>query len=416
MHLQNLNPSAFLRDTWQREPLLIRQAFADWTNPLEPEELAGLAGEPGVEARLVTGGAGTWALEHGPVPPARFARLGRRDWTLLVQAVDHHVPDVAALLAPFRFIPNWRIDDVMVSYAADGGGVGPHFDQYDVFLVQGLGRRRWRIGQRCDDSTPLLQHPDLRLLASFEATHEWVLEPGDMLYLPPGVAHDGIALGDDCMTYSIGFRAPSRHELIGLWVDEVLGGLAEDDRYADPGLALQANPGEITADALARMQAMVVEALAARSGFADWFGRHTTARKYPEMDWQPDWQVDAAIVRRALGEGSVILRNPASRFAFVAQADDAGVQLFVDGEGYPCEGPLATLARALCATDSIAIDPALVRSDAVIALLVRLINAGSLALEGEDGDGDEDEDEDGDGDADDWDGADDDAEGYGAFG
>ena len=151
------DPQRFLDETWQRRPLLIREAWTDWSNPLEPDELAGLACEAEVESRLVRHTApGQWELEEGPFAPDRFARLGDCPWTLLVQAVDHHVPQVAELIEPFRFIPDWRIDDVMVSYASDGGGVGPHFDQYDVFLVQGLGRRRWRVGNRCDDSAPLL--------------------------------------------------------------------------------------------------------------------------------------------------------------------------------------------------------------------------------------------------------------------
>ena len=171
MELKNFDPAAFLRDVWQQKPMLIRQPWSAWHNPLAPDELAGLACEDDVESRLIVGGAGEWSVEQGPVPEQRFAALDARAWTLLVQAVDHHVPEVAALLAAFRFIPNWRIDDVMVSYAADGGGVGPHFDQYDVFLVQGLGRRLWRIGGRCDETTPLLPH-DVRRPYESRSRHQ----------------------------------------------------------------------------------------------------------------------------------------------------------------------------------------------------------------------------------------------------
>jgi 50S ribosomal protein L16 3-hydroxylase len=185
MQLRSFDMAEFLRETWQKKPLLIRNAWSSWSNPLEPDELAGLACEERIESRLVIQSADGWKLEHGPMPEERFRKVGRNPWTLLVQAVDHHVPAVAALLEPFRFLPNWRVDDVMVSYAVDGGGVGAHFDQYDVFLVQGLGTRRWQIGGRCDEATELLPHNDLRLLAAFEPTEEWVLEPGDMLYVPP---------------------------------------------------------------------------------------------------------------------------------------------------------------------------------------------------------------------------------------
>jgi len=383
MELQDFDHAAFLRDTWQQKPLLIRQAWTQWHNPLEPDELAGLACEAGVESRLVVGAPGAWALEHGPIPEARFAELGEADWTLLVQAVDHHVPEVAALIAPFRFIPDWRIDDVMVSYAADGGGVGPHFDQYDVFLIQGLGRRRWRIGGRCDDSSPLLPHDDLRLLADFEASDEWVLEPGDILYLPPGLAHDGVAIGGDCMTYSIGFRAPSRSELIGDWLDDLLAEPGEDERYADPGLRLQANPGEIGAEALDRLQAMLAGALLDRPRFARWFGRHASARKYPEVDWRPDEALSPAAMRAALAGGAVLERNPASRFAFVAVQVDA-VDLFVDGQVHPCAGRTAELARLLCAQLRFSPDPALIACDPAMALTAALYNQGSLAFADED--------------------------------
>ncbi|MEK6638011.1 MAG: cupin domain-containing protein, partial [Pseudomonadota bacterium] len=144
MHLTQFDPEIFLRDYWQKKPLLIKNAWDVWENPLDPDELAGLACEDGVESRLIMQADNRLKVEHGPVPEKRFSKLGKVPWTLLVQAVDIHVPEVAALIPPFRFIPNWRIDDVMVSYATDGGGVGPHFDQYDVFLIQGLGQRRWQ--------------------------------------------------------------------------------------------------------------------------------------------------------------------------------------------------------------------------------------------------------------------------------
>ena len=166
MHFTDFDTETFLRDYWQKKPLLIRNPWAQWVNPLEPDELAGLACEDDVAARLVSHAGGALTAEDGPIPEARFGQLGRDQWTLLVQAVDHFVPDVAALIEPFRFVPNWRIDDVMVSVAADGGGVGAHFDHYDVFLIQGLGRRRWQIGGMCDANTPLLPHDQLRLFRS----------------------------------------------------------------------------------------------------------------------------------------------------------------------------------------------------------------------------------------------------------
>ncbi|MFT4027484.1 MAG: cupin domain-containing protein [Novosphingobium sp.] len=377
MQFRDFDSAAFLRDTWQQRALLIRDPWRAWQNPLDGDELAGLACEPDVESRLVVRAGGTWRAEDGPFAAGRFGKIGKEPWTLLVQAVDHHVPEVAALIAPFRFVPNWRIDDVMVSYAGDGGGVGPHFDRYDVFLVQGQGRRRWQIGPRCDERSEFLPHDDLRLLAEFTATEEWVLEPGDILYVPPGVAHNGVALGDDCMTYSIGFRAPSRSELIGHWADAVLADLTEDDRYADSGLPPQGNPGEISAEALARLHALVIERMGDRQAFARWFGIYNSARKYPDVDWRLEEPVDTAMVREWIAEGVPVERNPASRFSFIR--GDA-LLLFVDGECFDCTGEAARFAERLCAEERIVVVPELAGSDAAVELVVQLMNQGSIAF------------------------------------
>ncbi len=304
MQFANFDPHAFLRDYWQKKPLLIRNPWQSWRNPLEPDELAGLACEDGIEARLITYDADAVTTEDGPLPEDRFGTLGPAPWTLLVQAVDHHVPAVAELLAPFRFIPNWRIDDVMVSYAVEGGGVGAHFDQYDVFLVQGKGSRRWQIGGFCDDDTELLPHDDLRLLAEFAPLEEWTLEPGDILYLPPRIAHNGVAVGNDCMTYSIGFRAPSRQELVEGWTDTLLDEFSDDDRYADVGLVGQANPGEISSDALSHLRDMVSEGLSDGSAFARWFGQFATTAKNSDIDWRPETQIAARDVMERLEQAT----------------------------------------------------------------------------------------------------------------
>lgn len=379
MKFDRFDSDAFLRDYWQKQPLLIRNPWAAWRNPLEPDELAGLACEEGVESRLIVQQPGGPTLETGPLAEERFAELGAGPWTLLVQAVDHHVPDVAALIEPFRFVPDWRIDDVMVSFATDGGGVGPHFDQYDVFLIQGLGRRRWRVGPRCDGQTPLLSHPDLRLIDDFTATAEWVLEPGDILYVPPCLAHDGVALSDDCMTYSVGFRAPSRAELVEDWCDHQVELLTEEDRYADPDLVAPTNPGEISAAALDRMQAMVLDALADRTAFARWFGTHATQPKYAEIDWQPESPASEAQVGERLAGGMALLRNPASRFAFVREQDST-VQLFVDGAIHSCHGAAAAFAEELCAQR---IEPVFAPAGdgATVSLVTVLVNQGSLAFD-----------------------------------
>jgi 50S ribosomal protein L16 3-hydroxylase len=383
MTFSHFDIDLFLSQYWQKKPLLIRNPWKAWSNPLEPDELAGLACEEEVESRVIRQAGEALTVEQGPFAETRFGELGKAPWTLLVQAVDHYVPEVAALFEPFRFVPNWRIDDVMVSYATDGGGVGPHYDQYDVFLIQGLGRRRWRVGGLCDEDTPLMAHQDLRLLADFEASEEWVLEPGDILYVPPGIAHNGVAVGHDCMTYSVGFRAPARSELIAHYCEHLLDELDEDDRYGDPDLRARANPGEISEAELARLHAMVTETLRDRAAFARWFGRHNSAPKYPEVDWQPEQPIDAEEVRGMLQAGAPLCRNPASRFAFIRQGEGA-VTLFVDGESFECSGAAAELAEALCAEAEVATDPGLAQSGEVVTLIASLYNQGSLAFAIED--------------------------------
>jgi len=199
------SPAEFMRTYWQKKPLLIRQAFPGFASPMPPAALKKLAKRDDVESRLIWQENNQWHMENGPF--ARFPKVAEPNWSLLVQSVDLHDDATAALMQQFRFIPDARLDDIMISLASRNGGVGPHFDSYDVFLLQGRGQRRWRISQQKDLSLV----PDIacKILQHFEPEEEFVLEPGDMLYLPPHIAHDGISESDECITVSIGFRAPS---------------------------------------------------------------------------------------------------------------------------------------------------------------------------------------------------------------
>jgi 50S ribosomal protein L16 3-hydroxylase len=252
--LGDVDVAEFLRTTWQRRPRLIRQALPRFASPVEAAVLFALAARDDVESRLVTAFGRRWRLRHGPFDAAALPAPARRGWTLLVQGVDLYLPQVAALRERFRFISDARLDDVMVSYASDGGGVGPHVDSYDVFLLQAQGRRRWRISRQRDlDLVPGLP---LRILADFRATEDWVLEPGDLLYLPPGVAHEGTAVGSDCITCSIGFRAPRYRDLADPWLDA----LAER-AHTLPALQAQlADPGARTSSHPARLPAAMIDA------------------------------------------------------------------------------------------------------------------------------------------------------------
>lgn len=349
--LGGLPVERFLADHWQKRPLLIRNAWPGFAPPLSPDELAGLACEEDVEARLVLKRtkAPYWELRHGPFAERDFARLPERDWTLLVQDVDKHLPDAARVLEPFRFIPDWRIDDLMISYAVEGGGVGPHVDQYDVFLLQAHGRRRWRIAPRQPEwhEIPGLE---LRVLETFEAQDEWILEPGDMLYLPPGVAHEGTALGE-CMTCSIGFRAPSARELVSDLAEWLYQRIPEDARYADPELAPEdARPaGRIAPRALASVRRIVRTQLNASDAELDeWFGRFITEPK-PHLRPEPaDQPLDPEAIAQDVLAGAPLVREPRSLFAWI-ESQDRTLTLFVDGTSHPVPSSLAGLVELLCA-------------------------------------------------------------------
>ena len=240
--LGGMTPAIFLRDYWQKKPLLVRQALPGFTPLMPMADLFALAAQEEVESRIVARTARRWDIQHGPFAAMPQDSASRRDWTLLVQGVNLHHAGADELLRRFRFIPDSRLDDLMISYAADGGGVGPHFDSYDVFLLQAQGRRRWRISAQ-DDLT-LVDGLPLKVLKNFVPEEEYLLEPGDMLYLPPQYAHEGTALGE-CMTYSIGFRAPAYQELGEAFLQFMADSIDLPGRYADPGLKPTSQPAQL---------------------------------------------------------------------------------------------------------------------------------------------------------------------------
>jgi 50S ribosomal protein L16 3-hydroxylase len=282
---EGIDAEQFLRDYWQRKPLLIRQGLPGFHSPLDGDELAGLALEEDVESRIVMeqGFDGPWELHHGPFGEADFRRLpDDSPWTLLVQAVDLWLPEVRALIDEFDFLPRWRIDDIMVSYANDRGGVGPHFDHYDVFLVQGSGKRRWQVGPSCDETSPLLEGTPLKILADFQATAEYILEPGDILYLPPRVAHLGEAVGE-CMTYSVGFRAPTGTEMLSDLATELASRDIDLD-YRDPPLTPDMASDTIDPAFIREARKVLYRILDDETLLGEWFASYMTAPRYPDLD------------------------------------------------------------------------------------------------------------------------------------
>ena len=374
--LGGLTPREFLRDYWQQKPLLVRQAIPGFESPISADELAGLALEEEVESRLVLEhGAHPWELRRGPFAEDTFSQLPERDWTLLVQAVDQFVPEVAEVLKDFGFLPSWRIDDLMISFAAPGGSVGPHFDNYDVFLLQAEGQRRWKIGQMCEADSKLLAHADLRILADFEQTDEWVLEPGDMLYLPPRLAHYGIA-EDDCMTYSVGFRAPSAAEVLTHFTDFLAQFLPDEERYSDAGMAPISDPHQIQQEALDRLKALLTEHMSDERLLLTWFGQFMTEPRYPELVSGPE--IEEADFLAALEDGAVLVRNPSARLAW--SEVDVGLVLFASGQSRLLPAHLKELLRLICAADALHTDnlaPWLADEDGR-TLVRELVQQGSL--------------------------------------
>ncbi|MCB5186950.1 cupin domain-containing protein [Methylobacillus caricis] len=274
--LSGMNAEQFLAEYWQKKPLLIRQAIPGFSGLLSPDELAGLACESDVQSRLISHKKSGWKVENGPFDERRFAKLPPKDWTLLVQGVNHHLPEADQLLQQFRFVPHARLDDLMVSFAPDAGGVGAHFDSYDVFLLQGEGRRLWRISEQKD--LALVEGVPLRILQNFQTEQEWVLEPGDMLYLPPHVAHWGIAVGA-CMTYSIGFRAPSAQELASEFLSFLQDKIKLTGMYADPDLPLQQHPAEIEQHMVQKVSNMLNAIRWEKEDIAEFIGRYLSEPK-----------------------------------------------------------------------------------------------------------------------------------------
>jgi len=332
--LGGLSPERFMRRHWQKKPLLIRQAWPGVQPPVSRAGLFDLAGADGVESRLVTQFDGHWKLKHGPLTRRQLPPVNKPGWTLLVQGLDLHLDAAHAMLAPFRFVPEARLDDLMLSYASDGGGVGPHLDSYDVFLLQVQGKRRWRVGPVADRS--LVPGMPVRLLANFQPTDEWLLEPGDMLYVPPLWGHDGVAEGE-CMTASVGFRAATASAL----AQELLHQLADDIEppepgarepiYRDPGAPATATPGRLPASLRDFARGALERALADAQALDRALGVLMTEPK-PQV-----WFDDGTPLTGAAG----VVLDRRSRMAY----DDRHV--FINGEAFVAAGRDATLMRQL---------------------------------------------------------------------
>ncbi|TMP79597.1 cupin domain-containing protein [Pseudoalteromonas sp. S983] len=345
LKINNLCEQEFLNQYWQKKPLLIKQGFTDFQDPIEAEELAGLAMEESIESRIVTNHNDDWQAYQGPFED--FEKLTEQHATLLVQAVDHWLSDAAQLLQPFRFIPNWRIDDLMISYSTPKGGVGPHLDQYDVFIIQGQGKRHWRVGLPDPTLKQFAQNKKLLQVEQFEAVIDCILEPGDILYIPPGCPHEGYAI-ENALNYSVGFRAPNQQDLFSSFADHVIDTDSGQKRYTDHTLALRDSKGELLQSETDKVKTLMQALLNNDELFKHWLGNTLSQAKH-EMDLAP---LEEPITCEQMSE---LIANNAEEFerlggvrAIYQQLEDT-LLLSINGENYPL--PLCDLNAVTLLTD-----------------------------------------------------------------
>lgn len=319
----DISIETFLSEYWQKKPLLVRNAFPNFIPPIEPDDMAGLSLEEDVESRLILedGPNHKWHLENGPFSEDTFENLPEEKWTLLVQAVDQWVPEMADLLRHFTFLPSWRLDDIMASFAVKGGSVGPHFDQYDVFLIQAQGQRHWQVGPQASEESNTLDETPLSILSKMEVTEEWTVNPGDLLYIPPKFAHNGVAV-NDCMTFSVGFRAPSEAEVLQGFTDHISSSLSEFSRYSDAGINnSQTTPAKINTSDTQRLKDIFVKQLSDEN-LKQWLAEYMTESKYDDLHEPLEEPLEWDEISGFIKEENLLSQNETSRWAYYDNSDN----------------------------------------------------------------------------------------------
>ncbi|MCF6218579.1 MAG: cupin domain-containing protein [Gammaproteobacteria bacterium] len=327
----DISKQQFLSEYWQKKPLLIRGALPDFRSPISADELAGLACEDEVESRIVIekGGNHPWELRHGPFEEHDFSNLPESHWTLLLQEANKQIPELAELLDIFNFIPSWWLDDIMISYSPDQGTVGPHYDRYDVFLLQVEGRKNWQINTLPVDEDNVIDDIELRIMKTFHSEDQWTLEAGDILYLPPGVAHHGVAQGES-LTYSIGYRALSQSELLASYFDFILEQHDGKRHLSDPALTVQAHPSEITPETIKRVTMLLREMPLDSDSIGRWFGRFITEPNQPMARYLPEQPFTRQQCLQHF-KTNPLTRHAHCRFNFITLASGA-INLYIDGD------------------------------------------------------------------------------------
>lgn len=366
--LGGLTPQQFFARYWQKKPLLIRDAFPKFKDFVSLESLQALAARDDVLSHLITLRDGEWSVTQGPLQASQFRRLKQVHWSLLVQGIDQLLPQGKALLSRFDFIPHARLDDLMISYAPKGGGVGPHFDSYDVFLLQGQGHKRWQVSQQQDRT--LIPDAPLRILQNFKMEHEWILGPGDMLYLPPGYAHYGIAL-NNCLTYSIGFRAVTYQELVTQFLNHLQDRTTAEGMYADADLQAQAHPAEISTSMIDQAATVINQISWNKADIAQFLGSYLSEPKPHIVFDAPTRPLSSAKFKQAAEMQGVYL-------ALKSQMLFAGDKIFMNGEHVAVTGAAREVLARLA--DQRALPPLVTLPDAAQASIYAWYQAGYLKL------------------------------------
>ncbi len=338
-----LSPEKFLAEYWQKKPLLIKQAFKNFEDTIPADELAGLAMEAEIESRIVSvDNKGNWQVDHGPFED--FSQYGEENWTLLVQAVNNWSRPTNSLLQPFSFIPRWRIDDVMVSFSTPNGGVGPHLDQYDVFIIQGSGKRRWQVGAPNKALSTLLPHPDLKQVSAFEPLIDEITEAGDLLYIPPNHPHNGVSI-ENSVNFSIGFQAPSSQELWSSFADKLIDNNLGELRFSDTARKVTDSSTLISKADQQQLKAFMLEQLEDTALFEQFIGQYLTQSHHALELLMPVNEIDADKLADILSEPEILFMPVSGLKAAITS--EAEITLFLNGDSFPIDKQSLPLAELL---------------------------------------------------------------------
>lgn len=375
MYQLNIDLDAFLAEYWHKKPTIIKQGFKDFTDPISAEELAGLTMEEEIDSRFVSNLNGEWRAQHGPLPKSLFTQLSESHWQLIVQACNHWHLGAAELVEPFKQLPQWLFDDLMVCYSAPEGGVGPHIDQYDVFIIQGSGKRHWRVGAMDEGQYKESIQGALRQIEGFDAIIDEVLEPGDILYIPPGFPHEGNTL-EPSMSYSMGFRSPKEQELLSHFADYVLANDKGDVHLHNPAMQTQANNGEILSTDLALLTQMLKSALESQQDVEHFLATSLSQSRHQLDIVEPDETYTAEEIYAHLDAQGNVVKTSGLRALYFRNDTQ---HVFINGEQFRIEDKL--FATLLCDHASIDVTSYSIDSKAWINLLTDLVNRGYWYLD-----------------------------------